>query len=71
MKEFTMAEFGVFLGVIGGVLTSILMTLQKSRCKKLKCGCVACERDLKAKPPPGEDAGVLPPTGSTPSPAGA
>ena len=42
-----MAEFGVFLGVIGGVLTSLILTLQKSRCKNIKCCGASCERKLK------------------------
>ena len=51
MKDFTMAEFGVFLGVIGGVLTSLILTVQKSRCKNIKCCGMECEREIKAKPP--------------------
>ena len=31
MREFTLAEFGVFLGIVGGVITSLLMTVQKCK----------------------------------------
>ena len=51
MEDFTMAEFGVFLGVIGGVLTSLILTVQKSRCKSIKCCGTECQREIKDKPP--------------------
>ena len=28
MKEFTLSELGVFLGVVGGIVTSVLLTIQ-------------------------------------------
>ena len=31
MENFTMAELGVFLGVVGGVLTSLIFSIQKSK----------------------------------------
>ena len=46
MKEFTMAEFGVFLGIIGSVITSLILTLQKSRCKTIRCCGMECERKV-------------------------
>ena len=45
MKEFTMSELGVFLGVVGGILTSILLTIQKSKCTTIKCCGCQCDRD--------------------------
>eukprot|EP01043_Picozoa_sp_COSAG02_P036065 COSAG02_NODE_2621_length_8402_cov_12.631218_2_plen_65_part_00 len=45
MKEFTMSELGVFLGVVGGILTSILLTVQKSKCTTIKCCGCQCDRD--------------------------
>ena len=49
MKDFTLAEFGVFLGIVGGVITSLLMTIQKSKCKTINCCCIKCERDPTLK----------------------
>lgn len=49
MKDFTLAEFGVFLGIVGGVVTSLLMTVQKSKCKTIDCCCVKCDRDPTLK----------------------
>lgn len=47
MENFTLAELGVFLGVVGGIITTLLLTIQKSKCKKIKmCGC-ECDRDTK------------------------
>lgn len=47
MQEFTLADLGVFLGVVGGILTSILLTIQKSKCKKIKCCGAECDRKIK------------------------
>ena len=35
MQEFTLSDLGVFLGVVGGIMASILLTVQKSKCKKI------------------------------------
>ena len=47
MKEFTLSELGVFLGVVGGIVTSVLLTIQKSKCKNIKCCGCECDRDPK------------------------
>jgi len=47
MDNFTLAELGVFLGVVGGIFTSIIMTFQKSKCKKISCCGIKCDRELK------------------------
>jgi hypothetical protein len=49
MEKYTLAELGVFLGVVGGIITSICMTIQKSKCKKIKCFCLECDRDPTIK----------------------
>ncbi len=49
METFTLAELGVFLGVLGGIITSLLLTIQKSKCKNIKCCCLECERDPTLK----------------------
>ena len=45
MKEFTLSELGEFLGVVGGIVTSVLLTIQKSKCKNIKCCGCECDRD--------------------------
>ena len=46
MQDFTIGDLGVFIGTIGGVITSILVILQKSKCIKLDfCGC-HCIREI-------------------------
>ena len=45
MEEFTLSELGVFLGVVGGIMTSVLPTIQKSKCKNIKCCGCECDRD--------------------------
>ena len=47
MENFTMAELGVFIGVLGGVLTSIILTVQKSKCKTVNCCGISCERQIR------------------------
>ena len=52
MDPFTLAELGVFRGVLGGILTSIMLTIQKSKCKTINCCGMKCERDIKKTTPP-------------------
>ena len=47
MEDFTIGDLGVFIGTIGGVITSILIVLQKSSCVKIKCCGFECMRDPK------------------------
>jgi glyoxylate carboligase len=44
MDDFTMAELGVFIGVLGGVVTSLILTFQKSKCETIECCCIKCKR---------------------------
>ena len=46
MSGFTIGDLGVFIGTLGGVITSILIVLQKSKCRKINCCCFSCERDV-------------------------
>ena len=48
LGSFTIGDLGVFIGTLGGVITSILIVLQKSHCKKIKFCCWECERDIGA-----------------------
>jgi len=41
-----MAELGVFLGVLGGVMTSLILTFQKSKCETINCCVVMCKRKV-------------------------
>ena len=51
MENFTMAELGVFIGVLGGVVTSIILTVQKSKCETITCCGIHCKRKLPVKNP--------------------
>lgn len=52
MENFTMAELGVFLGVVGGVLTSLIFSIQKSRCDEISCCGIKCHRKIPQEPEP-------------------
>jgi len=54
MSGFTIGDLGVFIGTIGGVVTSILIVLQKSKCKKIGCCGIGCEREIPPDQPPNE-----------------
>ena len=51
MDNFTIAELGVFLGVLGGVLTSLILTFQKSKCETINCCGIKCKRKVDNPPP--------------------
>ena len=44
LNDFTIGDLGVFIGTIGSVITGILIALQSSRCKKIKCCGCECDR---------------------------
>jgi hypothetical protein len=52
MENFTIAELGVFLGVLGGVMTSLILTFQKSKCETISCFGVKCKRKIPAEEDP-------------------
>jgi hypothetical protein len=52
MENFTMAELGVFLGVVGGVLTSLIFSIQKSKCDTINCCGIKCHRKIPDEPNP-------------------
>ena len=61
MQEFTLSDLGVvFLGVVGGIMTSVLLTVQKSKCKKIKCCGCECDRDPALPDPKIESEEIRP-----------
>ena len=65
MKDFTIAELGVFLGVVGGVMTSLILTIQKSRCETIDCCGVKCKIKPKKTDAP-IDLDLVPPAPRSP-----
>ena len=61
MDNFTLAELGVFIGVLGGVVTSLILTFQKSKCETINCCGIKCKRKIKDQP-------VDPPVDPPPNP---
>ena len=68
MENFTLAELGVFLGVLGGVLTSLILTIQKSKCETINCCGVSCKRrpELNNNNPPDIIPENIPPENNPP-----
>ena len=60
METFTLSDLGVFLGVVGGIVTSILLTIQKSKCKNIKCCGCECDRDPSLPDPKPESEETRP-----------
>jgi len=57
LSGFTIGDLGVFIGTLGSVITGILIALQHSKCKNIKCGWTGCSCD---RDPEGEVAPVQP-----------
>jgi hypothetical protein len=51
LSGFTIGDLGVFIGTLGSVITGILIALQHSKCKKIKCCGCECDRDVNADEP--------------------
>lgn len=47
LSGFTIGDLGVFIGTLGSVITGILIALQHSKCKKIKCCGCECDRDVE------------------------
>ena len=57
MEQFTLAELGLFVGTIGGVLVSLIFAVQKSRCETIDCCGIKCKRKIiKGKEDPASPA---------------
>ena len=48
MKEFTIIELASCIGAILANIAMVCGVVQKSKCKKVKLGCIECERDERA-----------------------
>ena len=66
LGAFTIGDLGVFIGTLGGVITSILIVLQKSHCKKIKLCCLECERNDPTATDPEEGGTPRPPVPKPP-----
>ena len=45
LSGFTIGDLGVFIGTLGSVITGILIALQHSKCRNIKCGWGGCSCD--------------------------
>ena len=59
LHSYTIGDLGVFIGTLGSVVTGILVVLQHSKCKRIKCCGCECERDLTEGMPKTEETKKL------------
>ena len=50
METFTLAELGVFIGILGSVITTFLLTCQKSKCETINLRKCICQRIIRETP---------------------
>jgi hypothetical protein len=48
LDEFNLTELGVFVAGVCASLGALLVIIQKSKCKKINCCCIKCDRDVDA-----------------------
>ena len=59
MKDYSMSDLGVFVGIIGSSLALLIGAIQKSKCETIDCCGIKCKRDPKIK---STDSGANVPT---------
>ena len=47
MESFTLEQLGLFITLMGGTLSAIIVACFKSRCKNIKTPCISCDRQVK------------------------
>ena len=48
MQQFTIIELSTMLTAVLASLAMLCAAVQRSKCKRVKVGCIECERDQKA-----------------------
>jgi len=46
MQSFTIEQLGLFITLMGGTLTAIIIACFKSRCRNIKTPCISCDREV-------------------------
>ena len=49
MEGFTIEQLGLFITLMGGTASAIIVACFKSRCSKIQTPCISCDRDVKSK----------------------
>ena len=57
MENFTIEQLGLFITLMGGTFSAIIIACFKSRCRTIKTPCLSCDRDVL--PPNKQDADDL------------
>ena len=58
MESFSINELGGLITVCAGAVATILFAISKSKCARIKCCCIECERPIEvlnktdSQPPP-------------------
>jgi hypothetical protein len=46
MESFTLEQLGLFITLMGGTLSAIIIACFKSRCRTINTPCLSCNRDV-------------------------
>ena len=46
MQSFTIEQLGLFITLMGGTLSAIIIACFKSRCRNIKTPCISCDREV-------------------------
>ena len=64
MTPFTIEQLGLFITLMGGTLSAIIVACFKSRCSHIKTPCISCDRKVKSTES-NEEPPIVPPIAPT------
>ena len=47
MQSFTIEQLGLFITLMGGTASALIIACFKSRCRNIKTPCISCDREVK------------------------
>tara|TARA_R110000824_G_scaffold302484_1_gene490256 strand:- start:2 stop:181 length:180 start_codon:yes stop_codon:yes gene_type:complete len=48
MQSFTIEQLGLFITLMGGTASAIIIACFKSRCRNIKTPCMSCDREVSS-----------------------
>lgn len=47
MEAFTLEQLGLFITLMGGTASALIIACFKSRCRNINTPCISCDREVK------------------------